>query len=147
MALLLCTQEHIQRGTVCPLINSDFSLPPFTRLFTSFEPLLISQVNKRPPGPSSLVTARPKRSESGRGGVGRGRGRDIRLMPGPALDPYLLVLCAPFTQPGPILSLLITGLNVERRTERALDANVSFKAAYYVDIIMPRQLLSLIRSI
>lgn len=131
-------------GDCLPLINSDFSLPPFTRLFTSFEPLLISQVNKRPPGPSSLVTARPKRSESGRG---RGRGRDIRLMPGPALDPYLLVLCAPFTQPGPILSLLITGLNVERRTERALDANVSFKAAYYVDIIMPRQLLSLIRSI
>ena len=136
-------------GDCLPLINSDFSVPLFTRLFTSFEPLLLSQVNKRPPGPSSLVTARPKRSErvEGAGGGAEAEAETLGLMPGPALDPHLLVLCAPFTQPGPILSLLITGLNVERRTERALDADVSFKAAYYVDIIMPQQLLSLMRSV
>lgn len=146
VALLLCTQEHIQQGTVCPSLTAT-SLSP---LSPGFSPALNPCSSLRLTRGLQVLPASwqlgPKGLRGG-GGVGRGRGRDIRLMPGPALDPYLLVLCAPFTQPGPILSLLITGLNVERRTERALDANVSFKAAYYVDIIMPLQLLSLIRSI
>lgn len=59
----------------------------------------------------------------------------------PDLGLYLPVLC-PFIQLGPILSLLITGLNVEQKVESFHwpDAPLSFKTAEDVAILMLHQL-------
>lgn len=85
-ALWRCCCVYRRKTDCLPLINSNCSLPLSTLLFSSSDPLLVSRVNNRPSGPSSLVTG-PRSGGAVEAKGGGCRGRDLGLMLGPVLDP------------------------------------------------------------
>ncbi len=139
-ALWPCCCVYRSKADRLPLINSHCSVPLFNPAFLQLWPLTRhSRVNNRPLGPSSLVTGpRSEGPAEAKSGEGVQRQRH-RADAGACFGPLSPCPVCPFIQPGPILSLLITGLNVEQR-EFSLAWCLCFKAAWDIVILMLRQL-------